>query len=266
MTTRTLGSVKDQLATWGNRRPANDADEPQRETLDSRDLTILGTLGRRSFARTKDGRELKLKGPAAPHALEQIPADAILVRKPVRSDDGRQRVDVYLASAQESGTFEKLAKRKSYTPRQRSASPIDRDHELREGSPRQPVLLGADDDTPEGTVRSVLSRSPGLVITDGRAPLRSVADEIAFIHRSGVTLALSDDGAHLLVTSPKGLSPLVRGMLGIRAPLYRAKLAGEPLLCAWPHPKSAAPEAVTVAVGNAPCCADHLAGIPSDAA
>ena len=258
--TSTIGSVKDQLASWGNRRAAKDADEPQRETLDVRDLTVLGTLGRSSFARTKDGRELKLKGPAMPHTLEQMPDDAIIVRQSVRAADSRVRIDKYVATVEEPGTFARLAKRKSYTPRQRPPSPIDRDHELREGLPRQPVLLGKDGDSDGDIIKGAMSRVPSLVLTDGRPPLRSVADEITFLQRSGVTLALSADGAYLLATSPKGLSALVRGMLGIRAPLYVAHLKGEPVRCAWPHPQGGAPEAVTIAVGNSPVCADHLAG------
>ena len=264
--TSTIGSVKDQLATWGNRRAAKNADEPQRETLDSRDLTVLGTLGRSSFARTKDGRELKLKGPAMPHTLEHMPNDVIVVRQPVRAADSRVRIDTYLAVVQEPGTYSRLAKRKSYTPRQRPPSPIDRDHELRNGSPRQWLALGKDGDTPEDVIRGAMSHMPSLMITDGLPALRSVADEVAMIQRAGVTLALSADGAHLLAASPKGLSALVRGMLGIRAPLYVAHLKGEPVRCAWPHARGGVPEAVTIAVGNSPVCANHLAGTPSDAA
>ena len=255
-----IPTVKEQITRWTSARSPKDAETTQRETLDARNLTILGTVGRSTFATARDGRQLRLKGPAMPHAIDEAAADAIFVRQPVRSADGRQRVDTFLASEVEPGTFEKLRQRKTYTPRVRLPSPIDRDHELREGFPREPVELGKDDGTPEDIIKGSMSRVPSLIVTNGRPPLRSVADEIALLDRSGVTLALSDDGAHLLATSTKGLSPLTRAMLDIRTALYVGHLKGEPVCCAWPHPKGETPNAVTYAVGGSPVCAAHLAG------
>ena len=54
-----------------------------------------------------------------------------------------------------------------------------------EGSRREPVLLGADDDSPRGIVRGAMSRVPGIVVTDGRPPLRSAAGERAMLQREG---------------------------------------------------------------------------------
>ena len=258
--TSTIPGVREQVRTWTGGRTAKAADGPQRETLDARKLTILGSVGRATFATAPNGRELRLKGPAMPHAIEEAGPDAILVHKLVRSADGRQRTDTYLASEVEPGTFEKLRHRKTYTPRVRPPSPVDRDHELRAGLPRQPVKLGKDADTPQDIIKGAMSRVPSLMITDGRPPLRNVADEIADLERSGVALALSDDGAHLLATSPKGLSPVTRAMLDLRAALYGGHLKGEPVRCVWPHPKGETPDAVTYAVGGSPTCAAHLAG------
>jgi hypothetical protein len=174
--------------------------------LTARDRKILGRLDRSTFATAPDGRELRLKGPVMPYAVEQGP-EAILVSKPVRAPDGRAQVDTYLATVQVPGTYARLAARKTYTPKDRPATPIDRDHELRRGLPRQAVQLINDDDSPEGTIRGALSRRPHLLVTDGRPPITSIAAVIAGLERAGVTLALSDDGAHLLVTSSEARTP-----------------------------------------------------------
>ena len=100
---------------------------------------------------------------------------------------------------------------------------------------------------------------PDVLVTDGRPGVRSVADELAFLKKSGIALALSADGAYLLVTTTKAVGAVQRAMLDGRSALYRAHLKGEPIRCAWPH-KGEPPEATTVALGNAPVCGEHLAG------
>ena len=258
--TSTIPGIREQVARWSG-RSAKEA-LPKRETLNARDLTILGVVGRSTYA-THGGRELRLKGPAMPHAIEQAPANATFVEKLVRAADGRTMTDIYLASEVEAGTFARMAARKRYVPRERLPGAIDRDDELRGGELRQWVTLGKDADTPEDVVRGALSSKPGALVTDGRPRLRNVADEIAMIQRAGVTLALSDDGSYLLATSSKALTATVRAMLDNRDELYRAYLSGSPLRCAWPHPEGNPPDAVTVAVGNAPCCGQHLTGTPA---
>lgn len=259
------GNVREQLKQWSNGRSATKPDDrPQRETLDARDLTVLGRLGRSSFARTKDGRELKVRGPVAHYRIEEAAADAILVRQLVRAPDGRSRVDSYLATAEEVGTYARLAARKTFTPKERPATPIDRDHELRRGEPRYPIQLvpdAKDDKVTTDIIMGRLSSRPSVIFTDGTPKPANVAHEIAMLQAAGITLALSEDRAYLLVTSAKGLPGESERMLNLRAPLYRAYLSGEPIRCAWPHPKKdERPAAVTIAVGGSPVCGAHLSG------
>ena len=258
--TPTIPGVRDQLKSWSGRRSTKDAAPPQRETLDVRNLKILGSVARSTFATTPDGRELRLKGPAMPHAIEEAAADAVLVRQPVRAADGRQQLATFIGSQVQAGTFAALKKRKSYTPREWRPGAIDRDDELRREEPRQWVALGKDGGGPLDVIRGAMTTTkPDVLVTDGRPPLRSVADELAFLKRSGIALALSADGAYLLVTTTKALGAVQRAMLDNRSSLYFGHLKAEPVRCAWPH-KGETPEAITVAVGNAPVCGEHLAG------
>jgi hypothetical protein len=252
-----IPAVKDQVKRWATGK----RDEtPGRETIAARELRMLGSVGRSQFATTKAGVELKIRGPVQPYALEDLAPDAVIITKPARTDAGRVVTEVFIGRPVEAGTFERLAKRKSYRPKERTPGPVDRDHALRDGLPRQPIALGKDDDSPEGFIKGAMSRVPALMITDGRARLRSVADEIAFLARSGITLALSDDGNYLLATVSKALTAERQAMLDIRASLYRAHLKGESMRCVWPHGKDEAPPAVTIAVGGAPVCDAHLRG------
>lgn len=255
MTTEaTIPNVQDQLKQWVTSRAS---DEPQREIIADRDLTILGTVGRSTFA-THGDRELRLRGPVMSYELERAPADAVLVTKPGRDSQARPRTDVYIGRVVERGTYARTAAQATYARKVRPPSPVDRDAELRRSVPRTPITFGADDDSPSGIIKGTLSKQPGLLITDGRARFATIADEIAWLNSAGVALALSPDGAHLLVAS-QALTPERQTMLSVRASLYRAYLAGEPIRCAWPH-EGEAPEAVTIAVGNAPVCDAHLQG------
>ena len=257
--TPTIPNVKGQLQNWTGRGPKKDAAAPQRETLAADKLKVLGSVGRSSFATTPDGRELRLRGPAMPEQIEEA-ASAVLVTRLVRDNQGRGRVETFVGAEVEPGTYAKLKKRKSYTPREWRPGAIDRDDELRREEPRQWVALGKDGGGPLDVIRGAMTTTkPDVLVTDGRPGMRSVADELAFLRRSGIALAVSDDGAYLLATSTKALGAVQRAMLDNRAGLYRAHLRGEAARCAWPH-KGEPPAAVTIAVGNAPVCAEHLAG------
>ena len=257
--TSTIPNVKEQLKNWSGRGPKKDAETPQRETFAERDVEVLGNISRSSFVRTKDGREFKLRGPILAYELERAP-DAILVTRLVRDGQGRTRTEAFAGSEVTPGSFAKLTKRKSYTPRKWRPGAIDRDADLRGEEPRQWVALGKDGGSELDIIRGAMTTTkPDVLVTDGRDAPRSVADELAYFKKSGITLALSDDGAYLLVTTTKALTGVARGMLDNRSALYRAHLKGERVCCAWPH-KGETPEAITIAVGNAPVCAEHLAG------
>jgi len=51
-----------------------------------------------------------------PHTLEQMPDDAIVVRQSVRAADSRVRIDKYVATVEEPGTFARMAEAQDIHP------------------------------------------------------------------------------------------------------------------------------------------------------
>lgn len=252
MTTNTLPSVKEQVKRWAGGRTAKDApDKPQRETFAARDLMILGHVGRSTFARTKDGRELRLRGPVMAYQLERAPADAILVSQPVRAADGRVRTDTYLATVQESGTYARLAARKTYRgPKARPAAPIDGLAELRTPDKRRLVqLVPEDDGSPEAIIKGALSKRPGQLWTDSRNAPATVGRLIEVANADGANLRRHNGYTLADWTNVRRW----RALLVAAWPLVDAYMAGKPLRCAYEH-EGTAPLADTFDLVGTPTC------------
>lgn len=173
--TSTIPPIREQVRRMTAGRAGKGAVEPQRETISGNDVTVLGRLRRYVFARTKDGRELRLRA-IMPHAIDEAAADAILVHQQVRTSDGRTRSDTYVGNVVAPGTYKRLQRQKTYRPKERPPRPIDGLHDVRRGAARQVVSLGGGDpDVADGgsyrdIARDALLRRPGLLITDGTAP------------------------------------------------------------------------------------------------
>ena len=248
MTTTTLPSVREQVRGWTDRR--SDTETPQRETLDARNLKILGSVARSTFVTTPEGRELRLRGPAMPHAIEEAPADAILVRQPVRSADGRQRLDIFIASVVEPGTFAKLSRQKRYRgPKERRPGPLDGLAEMRRPANRKLVQLAADDDSPMGIIKGALSKRPMSLWTDSRNAPATVRKLIEVANAAGANLRHLD-GYSLADWTHAGHW---RALLIAAWPLVDAHLAGMPLRCACEH-EAEAPLADTLDPVGTPTC------------
>lgn len=254
MTTRTIGSVKEQLAAhWATGKPAKDAEAPKRETLDARKLTILGNVGRSAYATAPDGRELRLRGPVQPYALERAPDDAVLVTKLVRAADGRPRTDVFIGRVVEGGTYDRLAARKRYVPKSLPAGPIDGLAELRRPADRVQVRLGADADTPMDIIKGALSKRPMLLMTDSRSVPVTVRRLIEVANAAGANLRHYHGYTLADWTNVRRWGPLLIAAW----PLVDAHLAGTPLHCAYEH-KTTAPVADTLDPAGVPVCNDHV--------
>ena len=250
MTTTIIPTVKEQARRFSSARSKKATDEPGRETLDSRDLSILGRVGRSVFARTKDGRELKVRGPARPDQLDQAPANAVLVRQLARAADGRPRTDVYIGTMVEPGTFEKLQRKKTYRPKERRPGPLDGLAELRKPDDRRYVQLVPDDDgSPKAIIMGALSKRPGQLWTDSRPMPMTVRRLIEVANADGANLRHLD-GFSLADWTHAGRW---RPLLVAAWPLVDAHLAGMPLRCAYEH-ENEAPLADTLDPAGVPVC------------
>jgi hypothetical protein len=248
-----IPTVKEQVRQMIAGRTAKDADGPQRATLDARKLTILGSVGSSTFAVGPDGRELRLKGPAQPHQLDRAPSDAIIITKLVRAADGRPRTDIFVGRMVESGTFERLARRKRYVPKERPAGPIDGLAELRKPADRLPVRLGTDDDSPLGIVRGAMSKRPTFLMTDSSAVPMTVRRLIEVANAAGANLRhyrghTLADWTHIRRW---------RALLVAAWPLVDAHLAGTPLGCSYEH-EGTPPPADTLDPAGVPLCNQHV--------
>ena len=249
MTSNTLPSVREQITRWAGGQSKKDTDEPGRETIDSRNLTILGRVGRTSFVRTKDGREVKVKGPARPDQIEQAPADAILLRQPTRSDDGRTRTDIYIGTMVEPGTFEKVHRQKTYHgPRERPPGPLDGLAELRKPADRRPVRFGKEADTPEDIIMGALSKRPMLLWTDSRSTPMTVRRLIEVANTEGANLRYHNGHSLADWNKVHRWRPLLIALW----PLVEPTLAGTAPPCAYEH--ADAPVADTIDPAGVPVC------------
>lgn len=249
MTSTTLPSVREQVTRWTSGRSKKATDEAGRETLDARNLEILGRVGRSTFA-THGGRELKVRGPVAEARIESAPADAVLVRQPVRAADGRTGIDTYIATVVDAGTFEKVQRQKAYRPKERRPSPLDGLAELRKPAARQVVTLDSSDDgSPEAVVMGALSRRPLLLMTDSRNAPATVRRLIEVANAAGANLR-HHNGRTLC-----DWSTLRRwnALLVASWPLVHAHMAGKPLQCAYEHEGDAPPAATLDPVGVPVC-------------
>ena len=222
-----------------------------------RSLGIVG--GTEYFAIGSSGSEYAVRG----YATAETPPmeDEVRVAIPARSKSEAPKV--LRLRPVPSGTFErKLAYANRDRTRPLVATERLANRELSAAKAAQYVDLRGDagaDDLDGGALRSILSPSPQYIVSNGRKPIRSIEGAIAFCKRRGVVFGLSRDRQHLLVEST-GLAPSTERIIEAWAPLIRAFLAGEPLLCAFDHGKAKAPAAVSIAVGGAPVCEAHLSG------
>ena len=252
--TTAIGTVKDQVASWGGRRAPKDADRPQRETFGHRALKVVASVGRSQFVTLPDGREVKLRGPVMPHELERAPDDWIIVTRPARTDDGRAITELFIGPVVEGGTGKKLGRRKQYRPKERRPGPIDGLAELRKPAARLPVQLGKDADGPMDIIRGAMSKRPMLLVTDGADMPLTIAGLIEVVNAAGANLR-HYNGHTLADWSAVGRW---RALLVAAWPLVDAHLAGTPLGCAYEH-EGAAPLADTLTPdGKTPVCNQHV--------
>ena len=246
-------SVRDQAKRWTTDRSGKDADAPRRETFAARQVRVLGRLGRSTFATLPDHRELKLRGPLMPHELERLPDDAILVTRPSRDSQGRVRTDVFAGRPVEAGTFERLQRQKSYTPRKRQPGPLDGLAELRKPADRVTLPLGSDDDSPMGIIRGAMSRKPMLLMTDSEPVPMTVRRLVEVVNAAGGNLRRHGDRTLADWTHVRRWRPLLIAAW----PLVDAHLAGKPLACAYEH-EGTAQVADTLDPAGVPVCNRHV--------
>ena len=109
-------------------------------------------------------------------------------------------------------------------------------------------------DMPEGIARRLAEPPPAITgHTPARPPARGGAAIIERLGKVGIAAALTPDREHVTYSAPAGGCPApLLPVLDLVAPLVRAYLTGEPLLCAF-----CGSDAETILAGGAPCCAEH---------
>jgi hypothetical protein len=99
--------------------------------------------------------------------------------------------------------------------------------------------------------------SPTAIMLPGREPRQGVAAILDVLQERGITLHLSPAGT-MYALGTRITTP-ARSLIEQAAPLLHAHLRGQPLRCEFGHPEQA-PEAVTLLVGGAAACEQHLSG------
>jgi hypothetical protein len=119
------------------------------------------------------------------------------------------------------------------------------------------ALSYAPDEAPADLLVSLRSKAPSAIHLPGRERRQGVAAILDLLRAKGVSLALTDAGTMYALGTR--LTSDVRSLIELAAPLLHAHLRGQPLTCELKH-KEQAPEAVSLLVGGAAACAQHLAG------
>jgi hypothetical protein len=120
------------------------------------------------------------------------------------------------------------------------------------------ALSYAPDEAPADLFVSLRSKAPSAIHLPGRELRQGVAAILDVLQAKGVTLALTDAGT-MFATGTR-ITNEVRSLIERASPLLHAYLRGQPLRCEMKHPDNQAPEAVSLLVGGAAACAQHLAG------
>ena len=246
------------------------------------EVTPIGQFRGVAYGVTGDGRELRIGSFIPPFEFSNRPSpgevwleETIVKPNPMSRVAPPIREQSYTRAWEvEPGTYQRLvdadraanvaqeAKRaKAATVRRHDAA------ELIGVLDRQPerhlaLGVGADDRPDPGEVLdplaesvSVLSKSPKMLSTPGREPVRGLRAIIGWLHGQGIILAAV--GARLDVRA-RLLSPAVVEVLTAFEDLLVAELIGEPILCALPHPKEAPPAWTVTAGAHVPICESHL--------
>lgn len=111
---------------------------------------------------------------------------------------------------------------------------------------------------PAGYFAALLSKTPTAIRLPGRERRQGVAAILAVLQERGITLHLSPAGT-MYALGARITTP-ARSLIEQAAPLLHAHLRGQPLRCEFQHPEQA-PEAVTLLVGGAAVCDQHLSEV-----
>ena len=240
------------------------ADEFEPEVVAAAAVEILGAVRGKQFGRLADGREVQVQAQRQPwEAGNGLQPNQLLVQRVerVKRRDRpfpQERVVRFVARIVEPGSYQAAVEREraAAAERERRNKPVRR----RADALGHLSLLARKQPNP-GVLRStgVLAPYTAIGSTDTTQQVQGAAAILAVLAGKGVTLQLDPGGHYLVPTSKRGaLSGEAREVLREAEPLLRAHLAGEPLRCALDHGRTAAPEAVTLLEGGAPCCAEHL--------
>ena len=119
------------------------------------------------------------------------------------------------------------------------------------------ALWAAPDEASADLLVSLRSKRPTAIPIPGREARRGVEDILAVLRSKGVELALTPTGT--MYAKGERMLNSVRDLIERTAPLLHAHLLGQPMRCELAH-KGQAPEAVTLLVGGAAACEQHLTG------
>lgn len=238
-----------------------DASALQRTILE-RKLQWLGRAAGAEYAEI-DGREYLVDGQRIgdPASLVEQAGQLFVGFPEIATDDDGHSMTVgsYLRRALPvpPGTYARLAAKDEArkAKRTRPARPLDAlaSHPLLARRPETFMRLA---EGPTNLVAAALSTAPRAVVVPGSELKRGVAAILEAFRSRGVELALTPAGT--MYASGSRLTVDVQRLIEQAGPLLHAHLQGVPLECDFAHHDGQAPEAVSLLVGGAACCAEHL--------
>jgi hypothetical protein len=223
---------------------------------------VLGVLGGHLYILHRGVEYAVDVAASEPGIFSYIEGEIRISRKRFAEDRGRrleigsvQHRGVPVLSGSYAGLAAKEAERKAKQERKVKPRPLDAlaihpllarraDGILRIGTP------------PRNVVAAALSKAPTAILLPGREQRRGVQAILDVLQGKGVSLALTDAGT--MYATGARVTTDVRSLIEDSRPLLVAHLRGEPMRCELRHPDER-PEAVTLLVGGAAACEQHLA-------
>jgi hypothetical protein len=225
---------------------------------------VLGVLGGHLYILHRSVEYAVDVAASEPGLFSHIDGEIRISRKRFAEDNGRrleigsvQHRGVPVVSGSYAALAAKEAERKAKQERKVKPRPLD-------ALAIHPLLARRADgilpiaEPPAGMLAAALSKRQTAIMLPGREQRRGVQAILDVLRAKGVDLRLTDAGTMYALGAR--VTTDVRSLIEQAAPLLLAHLRGHPMRCEFGHPEQA-PEAVSLLVGGAAACEQHLSEV-----